>query len=140
MENITVREALDMLDKARERAKGLYFDHMEKKVSNKNPRPHVEFFSEVPAVQDKLKDIEGNPEMVRLYITESIFVEYLPYTVEYIPGYIKAVWYNSDDDDIYLDVYDMNDGNIKTVLARFIEESELVCEFLNKYDNAGLNY
>ena len=138
IKKVTVKEAMDLLDAARKNAKDVYKQYMMSKKSQDNQEPRVCFRPE-DGPQVSVQELEANISKAKIYLDESIFICH-PGTIYEVPGFLVAVWYRDEDDEVVLDIFDITDGKIKTVTAYDFEESELVCEFLNRYDNANLKY
>ena len=135
----SVSEAKGLLDEARKWARDLYESYIQAKINEKNLEPRIRFRPE-GRKQMSIEELDGNVARAKLYFDEGIFVNYNPGTIYEIPGFIESVWYRDEDDEVVLDIYDITDGKIKTAIAYPFEESELVCEFLNRYDNANLKF
>ena len=139
IKKVTVKEAMELLDAARKNARDLYESYMSSKINQNNLEPRVEFRSE-NGKQISLQELEGNVSRAKILLDECIFVCHTTGTIYEVPGFLVAVWYRDEDDEVVLDIYDITDGKIKTVTAYDFEESEYICEFLNRYDNANLAY
>ena len=135
----TVSEAKGLLDEARKWARDLYENYMQSKSNEKNLQPRVRFRPEDGKLMSA-QELEENPAKAKIYLDEDIFINYNPGTIYEIPGFIESIWYRDEDDEVVLDIFDITDGKIKTVIAYPFEESELICDFLNRYDNANLKY
>lgn len=136
----SVGEAQALLTEARERARNSYENHMLAKVTEEVSNPRVQFVPVGNLFLERALDAARNPEAFKMYMLESVYVECAPDTEDAVYGYIMAVWYDSSADEVMLDVCNSMDGKLETVLAGLVPKSESICEFLNKYDNAGIKY